>query len=189
MCSGCAIIPFSVSRTLPDPIQKVEVLKEETGQPVENPEVVMYAERFKNWTRSFPPHYTAAYIPPTQASVVVPLQGTTHGSFIPEKRRVRRAIRPWGIGPLGTTIYEDYSLTVSARAAGRIPVTARYWPDGGLNPMLGATGTFKFPIFRTNGIMTVYLRATNAEPSGAANGSQPIRSETNFTPLAAGSRR
>jgi hypothetical protein len=33
------------------------------------------------------------------------------------------------------------------------------------------------------------LDNTNAEPGGAANGSEPIRSETNTTPGAAGSRR
>jgi hypothetical protein len=33
------------------------------------------------------------------------------------------------------------------------------------------------------------IESTKAEPDGAANGSQPIRSETNSTPSAAGSRR
>ena len=33
------------------------------------------------------------------------------------------------------------------------------------------------------------IKAENLQPDGAANGSQPIRSETNSTPSAAGSRR
>jgi uncharacterized protein YecT (DUF1311 family) len=40
------------------------------------------------------------------------------------------------------------------------------------------------------GVLSYYwTQDNNAEPDGAANGSQPIRSETNRTSLAAGSRR
>src|SRR5688572_17193242 len=113
ICSGCALVPFPVYRTLPDPIRQVQVVEEGTEQPIGNVELVVHTERFKNWMRSFPPHCTAVFTPAGETSVVVSLHKLAGGRFIPEPRKVRCYVRPWGFGPLGTTIHEDYVLTVS----------------------------------------------------------------------------
>jgi hypothetical protein len=189
-CSGCGLVPFPVSRTLPDPIRRVEVLQEGTRQPVTNAEVVIHAERFKNWMRSFPPHYSADFTPATTTSVVIQVHEAAPGCFAAERRRVWRYVRPWGVGPLGTTIHEDYAMTVSVRAEDYSPVTATY-TVGALNPdpRITERAHFVAPYFETNGTLLVFVHTRHAEPDGAANGSQPFRSETNSTSSAAGSRR
>ena len=177
-CSGCALVPIPFSRTLPDPIRQIDVVQVDTGQPISNAVVVMRADRFKNWIRSFPPHYANIYTPPAETSIVVRLEQEETGHFMPERRRVWRYVRPWGIGPLGTTIHEDYAVTISVRADGYIPVTATYWPGGRLNPEFGGNQKetdFRFPQFGTNGTLTVFLNRKNA--GGPANGSQPSRPE------------
>ena len=183
-CSGCALVPFPVSRTLPDPVQQVEVVREDTGRPIADAEVVMHADRFKNWMRSFPPSCTADFSPATDTSVVIQLRQESPGHFTPERRRVWRYVRPWGVGPLGTTVHEDYTLTVSARSDGYVPVTATYWPVGDLNPaplIAAHNAPVSFPRFGTNGTLTVFLRVRDVEPHNPASGSQTICSETNRT--------
>jgi hypothetical protein len=138
----------------------------------------MHADRFKNWIRSFPPHYVNIYTPPAETSIVVQLEQGATGHFMPERRRVWRYVRPWGIGPLGTTIHEDYAVTISVRAEGYIPLTATYWPGGSLNPEFEVNRKatdFRFPQFETNGTVTVFLSRKNAD--GTVNGSQPSRRE------------
>ncbi len=168
-CSGCAIVPFPVSRTLPDPICRIQVIEQGTVQPIAKAEVVVHAERFKNWMRSFPPHCTAEFTPAGETSVVVSLHQLADGCFTPEPRKVRRYVRPWGIGPLGTTIHEDYVLTVSARAEGYTAVTATYSPAGDMNPSSEITREVApvcFPQFGTDGTLTVFLRPQNADGAG-----------------------
>ena len=93
------------------------------------------------------------------------------GCYTPERRRVWRYIRFWGIGPLGTSIHEDYTLTVSARADGRGAMTATYCPKGGFAPQLppGYVERVSYPRLATNGILIVYLNKESAEPDGAGN--------------------
>jgi hypothetical protein len=177
-CSGCALVPFPVSRTLPDPIRQVEVVQEGTAQPIADAEVVMHAERFKNWMRSFPPHYSADFTPAAETSIVVPLQRVTAGCFTPEPQRVRRYVRPWGLGPLGTTVHEDYTVTISVRAEGYTPVTAKYSPTGGMNAdawMARADAPFLPTQFGKDGTLTIFLRAKNAEPAGRSNSAPPLQ--------------
>lgn len=58
-------------------------------------------------------------------------------------------------------------------------------PDG----LWGGNGLLERAGIRSNGVEVVSITLKKAEPDGAANGSQPIRSETNSTSSAAGSRR
>lgn len=179
-CSGCALVPFPVSRTLPNPIRQVEVVQQGTYQPIANAEVVIHAERFKNWIRSFPPQLVGDFTPPAETGVVIPVQQAAPGRFTPERRRVWRYVRPWGIGPLGTTIHEDYALSVSARAEGYMPLTVTYSPAGSMNPapeVIRADVPVCFPHFGTNGTLTVFLCRKDAERDGASNLNQPIRSK------------
>ena len=172
VCSGCALVPFPVTRTLPDPIRKIQVVQDGSVQPIANAEVVVYAERFKNWSRSFSPYCTAGFTPAGENSVVVSLSQLADGCFIPEARKVFRYVRPWGIGPLGFVIHEDYVLKVSVRAEGYRAVTAMYCPAGDMNPSLEITqGTapVSFPQFGPDGTLTVLLRPEIAEPDCADN--------------------
>ena len=172
VCSGCALVPFPVSRTLPDPIRKIQVVQDGTVQSITNAEVVMHAERFKNWMRSFPPYCAAGFTPAGENSVVVSLRQLADGCFIPEARKVFRYVRPWGIGPLGFVIHEDYVLMVSVRAEGYRAITAIYYPAGDINPsheITQETAPVSFPQFGTDGTLTVFLRPEIAEPAGAGN--------------------
>jgi hypothetical protein len=163
VCAGCGLVPIPVSRTLPNPIRQIEIVREDTSQTISNAEVVIYADRFKNWTRSFPPYYTVAYMPPTKNSLIIPLKEESSGVFTNGKLQVWRFIRPWGVGPLGTTMYEDYKLTVSVRADGFNSVTATYFPAGGFHPQFVPQTNFSFPRLGTNGSLTIYLRRSDAE--------------------------
>jgi hypothetical protein len=71
----------------------------------------------------------------------------------------------------------DYELDKRRREA-LVPSISRYERDRYL-------GQF-YPLF---GPLEHFVREENAEPDGVANGSQPIRSETNRRSRAAGSRR
>jgi hypothetical protein len=188
--SGCSLVPIPVPRTLPDPIRQVEVVGEGSEQPVTNAEVVVYADRDKNWLRSFPPYYVAEFHPPQANSVVLRLEPAGPGRFSVERRHVWRYIWPWGIGPLGTALHEDYAVSVSARADGFEPVTATYWPQGGMNSEAAfAPGSTRFtpPRFGTNGVLTVLLKALDTGASGPVQASQPIGSGTNAVLPAVGS--
>ena len=169
-CSGCGLVPIPVARTLPGAIRQIDVVEEGTGDSVSAAEVVIYADRFENWIRSFPPQYSASYIPPGAASVILPLKQESSGCFTPGRRRVWRYIRFWGFGPLGTSIHEDYAVTVSARADKRGAVTATYYPTGGFTPRLppGYLESLSLPRLLTNGTLIVYLGRRHAEPDAAA---------------------
>jgi hypothetical protein len=116
LSSGCALVPIPIPRALPEPVRRVAIVDAKTGVPITNAEVVMYADRFTNWMRSFPPRCSDDYIPPSANSLEIRLKSTATGQFVPIRKHVWRFVRPWGIGPLGTTLYEDYEVTVAARA-------------------------------------------------------------------------
>jgi hypothetical protein len=70
------------------------------------------------------------------------------------------------------------------------------WPNVHLSSILGATNVAEvtarlFPGTTNSGLdwSKITSPQNRAQPNGPANGSQPIRSETNSTPPAAGSRR
>ncbi len=166
VCSGCGLVPIPVARSLPGAVRQVKVVEDGSGDPVSGAEVVMYADRFENWSRSFPPSYSTNYAPPGRNSITLALRPESVGCFAPEQRRVWRYVRFWGLGPLGTTIHEDYTLTVSARAGGRGAMTAAYCPKGGFAPQIppGYAEHMSYPLLTTNGTLMVYLRKKNAEP-------------------------
>jgi len=163
MCSGCALVPFPISRTLPNPIRQIEVVQEDTGQTISNAEVVIYADRFENWMRSFPPFYAAAYTPPAKTSLIIPLKQAAIGQFTSARMRVWRYDRLWGFGPLGPIIYEDYTLTISARADDYNSVTATYYPTGGFGSGILPRTDFSFPRLDTNGTLKIFLRRNHTE--------------------------
>jgi hypothetical protein len=185
-------VSFPVSRMLPDPIRQVDVVQADTGQMVSNAEVVIYADRFTNWIRSFPPRYAVTYTPPAETSIIVPLKQEPKGKFTTGRLRVSRYVRPWGIGPLGTAIHEDYTLTISVRAVGYNPVTATYCPTGGFAPLhseLAASGDVSLPRLGTNGTMEICLRRNRTDQDAAAKQILPVRLATIRTPADAGSSR
>lgn len=63
-------------------------------------------------------------------------------------------------------------------------VIERAYPSAGI-----ATGADPRPDKRIRDVLRKLRKLKNAEPDSAANGSQPVRSETNTTSSAAGSRR
>ena len=60
----------------------------------------------------------------------------------------------------------------------------------GVSNMWGGNGLLRSASIQSNGAKIISITLTNvAQQNGAANGSQPLRPETNRTPSAAGSRR
>ncbi len=159
-------MPIPVARSLPGAVRQIKVVEDGSGDPVSGAEVVMYADRFENWSRSFPPSYSTNYAPPGTNSITLALKAESAGCFTPEQRRVWRYIRFWGFGPLGTSIHEDYTLTVSARADGRGAMTATYCPNGGFVPQVPPSYAERMscPLLTTNGTLIVYLSKKNAKP-------------------------
>jgi hypothetical protein len=166
--AGCGLVPIPVSRTLPDPIREIAVTRQGTGESVTNAEVVLFAVRFeKSWMRSWPPRYAVTFTSPGTNAVVIPLHQASPGLYRPERRRVTRQVRFWGIGPLGTTLHEDYALTLSVRADGCLPVTATYAPAGSFNavPRLAINPGLAVPQFDANGTLRVSLREESPNTS------------------------
>ena len=58
----------------------------------------------------------------------IPAIRTGDGMFTICRKSTIAYIRPWGIGPLGTCLYEDYSLSIGASAKGYDAVCVNYWP-------------------------------------------------------------
>jgi hypothetical protein len=85
----------------------------------------------------------------------------------------------------------DFEVDVDPKSGGRAEIYVR-WP----RKFRDSSPPFTIPLIRKT-VGRKYKKAvafgtylsTNSQPSGAANGSQPVRSETNSTSSAAGSRR
>lgn len=178
-CSGCMLIPIPVRRTLPDPIRQVVVVQEGTGGPVADAEVVMYAEPLRESFSFWPPHYAATFTPPGKTSLVIELEQGAPGRYTPRRRRVWRYVWPYGIGPWAA--HDDYTVTVSARAKGYVPVTATYCFEGPPNvdqEIWKPRPHFSFPQFARDGTLTVILRGTHADASDPAKRHRELRAAT-----------
>lgn len=89
-------------------------------------------------------------------------------------------LRFWGVG-------EGVLIVTYSKSSQKITEMAFWFAD---ERPKATRQTFEFDVTSFDagtGVMT--LRTRKGEPGGAANGSQPIRSETNRTSSAAGSRR
>lgn len=80
---------------------------------------------FENWSKSFPPRGVADC---SGYTGIIQLSGDGEGSFGVESTRKTAYVKPWGIGPLGTCIYEDYAVCVEATASGYHPLKFVYYP-------------------------------------------------------------
>jgi hypothetical protein len=110
----------------------------------------------------------------TPMSVVVAALGTNFVRFAP--------ISTVQIGP-GPKSPPTHGLRYGfGKKAVFISTTASVTEDPLYGRFISAGYTLEVIPLRTN-------QPPNGQPDGAANGSQPIRSETNLTPTAAGSRR
>lgn len=170
--TGCALVPIPVARTLPDQFAEVALRDAADGAPVDGATVNVFGDRFTNWKRFFPPHCTTNYSTPAKDSVVLVVSPKGDGRYVIERRRVFRKIRPWGIGPLGTAIHQDYACTVSAKAAGFIPMTVVMPPVGGSADTLshGRQVQEPFPAsLSSNGVLTIRMNTETAEQQGGGS--------------------
>ncbi len=177
MTSGCGLLQIPYPRTLPEPIKQIVVVQEGTNQPIADSEVVIHANRHKNWMMSFSPMYGDEFRPPTETTIIIPVIPVEAGCFTPEPTKVWCRLHIWGLGPLGTTIYEDYPVTVYARAEGYAPVSATYWPERVFNIYDDERHTdrlFTPPIFDGDGTLTVFLRLKEVEQDDAKTESPPV---------------
>lgn len=164
--AGCALVPIPVARTLPDQFDEVVLRNAADGAPVDGATVNVFGDRFTNWIRFFPPQSTSNYSMPGEDSVIVVVTPMGEGRYVIQSRRVTRKIRPWGIGPLGTTIHEDYACTVSAKAAGFIPVTVVMPPVGGVpaGTSPGYPAQAERPVsLSSNGVLTIRMNMEAAD--------------------------
>ncbi|MEY4385876.1 MAG: hypothetical protein RLY20_1159 [Verrucomicrobiota bacterium] len=159
LCSGCGLVPVPSAHYIPNPPGRIELMDGLTKQVITNAEVAMFADRYSNWMKSFPPSCSSDFKTPRATSVVLNLHRDAAGRFVPERRRVKCNIRPWGFGPLGMAMYDDYAVTVSARSQGYLPISvtfARLGPFGGfMSPT--AYPNLPYPQFDADGTMTIYL--------------------------------
>ncbi|MEI7732014.1 MAG: hypothetical protein WCO56_20740 [Verrucomicrobiota bacterium] len=123
---GCALIPIPVWRTLPD-YQSVQVIDDATHEVLTNAQISIRYYRNTNWILDFPvrmENKIVEYHHPNEITVSRLENGTFKVTMITKTAY----IKPWGIGPLGTCIYDDYCVIISAFAEGYDTVSVTYYP-------------------------------------------------------------
>ncbi len=130
--SGCGLIPIPRSRLLPGAVASVEIGDAETGEPIPEAQVTCSYDKFVNWMHRFP--VAVSNESPAPAEHVLPVSLQADGRYHIEKKRVTAFIRPVGLTPLGTTLFEDYQVYISANAPTYPPFLIVYCPYEGGEP-------------------------------------------------------
>jgi hypothetical protein len=132
ICSGCGLVPIPYSRSLPGPVSSVRVVDAYTGDDITDAQVSATVWKYENWMRTFPPSISSKgdTTPPDLFLSQEQLQVTRQSDHIFQIQRIKRmaCAKPWGIGPLGTTVYEDYGVNITAKASGFYPIFFSYYP-------------------------------------------------------------
>jgi hypothetical protein len=116
---GCGLIPMSYTRTLPKPIISIKVVDSMTTEIIPNAEVICFYEKFRHKIKNFPPNVTNEFTY-SHGSVLNTVK-QADGTFIVEEKKVTAYSRFF--------IFEDYIVTISAKADKYIPFSIRYFPN------------------------------------------------------------
>jgi len=131
---GCGLIPIPYSRSLPGEVQDFRVVDISTGKDILDASVSVEITRFENWVVNFPPVFSNtenefSFSEPIETLKVNRLPD--HSFQIQPVKRTAFA-KPWGIGPLGTTIHSDFGTTITVVAPGFNRVILSYYPETNL---------------------------------------------------------
>ncbi len=158
--SGCGLISIPRTRVLPEPVRVIELLDVETEAKVQHAETGCFITPYENWANSFPPYAWHDVIRPGDDDIVLSLVPDAGGRFSVETIRKTAYVKPYGITPLGFVIFEDYYVTITARAEGYMPFLFRYYPvnmpvgehrwDNGSKTVLTETGVLQLHLVPTS---------------------------------------
>jgi hypothetical protein len=124
--AGCGLIPIPRTRILSESIHTIEVIDHETQERIHHAQILCFYTRFENWANSFPPYARHEFI--TSTDHLLSSTKQPDGTFVMKPKRVTAYIKPVGITPFGSTIFDDYMLTISSQAEGYIPLSITYYP-------------------------------------------------------------
>jgi hypothetical protein len=117
--SGCGLIPIPRPRTVPGVITDVRVIDHDTRKPLSDAIVGMDSKRTDGAWMNGSPSYIAlndSPWPDLRFGEPIPMARATGDHWTPRQTTRTSVVRPWGIGPLGTCIYAEQQVRITARA-------------------------------------------------------------------------
>ncbi len=187
LVSGCALVPIPYPRAVPGPVRAVRVLDARTGVDIPDATLDVRAVTYKNWMAptgepglkvvedpappTEPPavrRVLYALLGPLEQpltgaeeveehSVVVAAARQPDGSFRLGRRVVVCAVRPWGIGPLGCLLWDDYKAVVTVSAPGYQAARVTYYPATPPKPGWASSKPGARCAFGDDGVLQLYL--------------------------------
>jgi hypothetical protein len=117
--SGCGLIPIPRPQTVPGVITDVTVIDRATRRPLKDAIVGMESKRTDGgWMNGSPSHISLndSSWPELSFGEPIPLVRVTGDHWTPRQTTRTSIVRPWGIGPLGTCMYAEQQVRITARA-------------------------------------------------------------------------
>ena len=170
LAGGCGFARFPVARELPGLPAGVRVVSEETGDDIGDATLACSIAPFENWLQSLGP---STFDPATvradaggasRTQLRVERDADNVFRIAPVKRTAY--VKPWGYaGPMGTTLYEDFTVSLVGCASGYQPVGLEYYaaaPPAPGRPMRDENG---FVSFGPGGRLVLRLKRAARPPA------------------------